>query len=279
MFTNKDVAEYYDTTQTHYQKWWNLGKSFSLHYGIWDERVKSFSESLVNTNRVMMELSEISETDRILDAGCGVGGAALLLNNERKAEIVGISVSKKQIDTANKLAVERNITDKVSFQVMDYLNTSFNDEYFDVVWACESVCQSSDKRAFIRECYRILKKGGRLILCDYFLTNYKKDIHSWLEKWHKVWAISNLVSDDSFVSDLKNQGFTSVKTFDYTGEIRKSAKRLYCTSLIGSLPSELYNLFNRKVSRFAKSHYKGGYYQYKALKENLWKYNIILAVK
>lgn len=110
MFTNKDVAEYYDATQTHYQKWWNFGKSFSLHYGIWDERVKSFSESVVNTNRVMMELSEISETDRILDAGCGVGGAALLLNNEKGAEIVGISVSKKQIDTANKLAVERNIT-------------------------------------------------------------------------------------------------------------------------------------------------------------------------
>jgi cyclopropane fatty-acyl-phospholipid synthase-like methyltransferase len=101
MFANKDVAEYYDTTRTHYQKWWNLGKSFPLNFGIWDERVKSFSESVVNTNRVMMELSEISETDRILDAGCGVGGAALLVNNEKGTEIVGISVSKKQIDTAN----------------------------------------------------------------------------------------------------------------------------------------------------------------------------------
>ena len=54
---------------------------------------------------------------------------------------------------------------------------------------------------------------------------------------------------------------------------------MYHTSIIGALPSEIYNLFHPKVSRFAKTHYKCGYYQYKALKEGLWKYWIMLAVK
>jgi len=54
---------------------------------------------------------------------------------------------------------------------------------------------------------------------------------------------------------------------------------MYVSSIAGALPSGIYNLFHPKVSRFAKKHYKSGYYQYKALKGGLWRYIIILAVK
>jgi len=280
MFVPNDVAEYYNTTQNHYTRWWNLGKTLSLHYGIRDETVKNFSESLINTNRIMMEIAEISPADKVLDAGCGVGGAAFYINKMKNAEVTGISLSDRQIKYANEIVVKNNLADKVSFKIMDFTRTDFNDECFDVVWACESFCQALDKSAFIKECYRILKKGGRLVLSDFFLTNdNQEDPHSWIRKWCDTWAVTALISCNAFTARLKDQEFSTVKTTDYTDNIKRSARRMYNASIIGAVPSEIYNLFHPKVSRFARTHYKCGYYQYKALKENLWKYYIVLALK
>ena len=98
MFTINDIAEYYNTTQIHYENWWDLKNNLSLHYGIWEKETKIFSESLNNTNRIMMELAHIIESDKVLDAGCGVGGAALFLSTQTNAQVIGISISQRQVE-------------------------------------------------------------------------------------------------------------------------------------------------------------------------------------
>jgi cyclopropane fatty-acyl-phospholipid synthase-like methyltransferase len=280
MFTKQEIAEYYNTTQIHYEKWWKLKNSLSLHYGIWERGIKTFAEALANTNRILMELSEISESDNILDAGCGVGGAAMYLASTKNVPVTGITLSKKQFDFATHQAMERGLDNKVSFHIMDYTQTSFRNESFDVVWACESISSAPDKSAFIKEAYRLLKKDGRLILSDFFLPgNNETDNNSWIKKWTESWCISELITSELFIEELKNQGFTIRETLDYSEKIYKSSKRLFYASLLGAIPSEFYNFFHPGVSRFSKKHYMSGYYQFKALKENLWKYNIVLAKK
>ena len=280
MFSKEEVAEYYNTTLSHYEQWWDLGKSLSLHYGIWDKGISSFRESLANTNRVLMEFGKISSSDRVLDAGCGVGGAALFLSKEKDVQVIGITLSHKQVTFAQHMAKNRNLEHKVDFLLMDYCQTTFEPETFDVVWACESVSSALDKNLFIQEAFRVLKKGGRLVMSDCFLTHsHQTDKHSWIKKWNLTWGVSHLVSLGSFVEGLTKQGFTSIQTLDYTHKVVKTARWMYYAALLGALPSEIYNLFHPKVSRFGRNHYKSGYYQYKALKENLWKYHLVLAKK
>ena len=279
MFTPAEIASYYNSTQNHYINWWNLGRQLSLHYGIRDINARTFAESLVNTNRVMMEICGITATDKVLDAGCGVGGAAIFLSKTKKAEVVGISLSDKQIAFANEKALKQYPDAKVSFEVMDFTRTTFPDESFNIIWACESVCQA-DKKAFINESYRLLRKGGKLIMADFFLTiENQEDKNSWIRKWCDTWAISDLVSCEIFKDILTTGGFKSIKSFDYTKNIAQSARRMYLAFILGAIPAELYNLFNPKISRFAKNHYKCGFYQYKALEEKLWKYMIVFTVK
>lgn len=280
MFTPADIAEYYNLTQVHYEKWWNLKSSLSLHYGIWDAHTKNFSQALVNTNRVLMNIARVKDGDRILDAGCGVGGAAIFLSSQKNVDVTGITLSERQLAFANKMAGDAGLKNRPRFFLMDYTNTSFEDGSFDVVWACESVSSAPQKELFIKEAFRLLKKGGRLILSDYFLSHDDdREPDPIIEKWGRTWSISNLVTASHFKQSLEDASFDKVTISDYTGAIRKSAKRMYIAGLLASVPSELYNLFHPNVSRFAKHHYKSGYYQYKALKKGLWQYLVVLAEK
>lgn len=280
MFTSSDIAEYYNLTQVHYENWWSLKKNLSLHYGIWDDHTKSFGQSLINTNRVLMNIARVKDGEKILDAGCGVGGAAIFLSMHKNVDVVGITLSDRQLAFANKQTENLNLKNKPRFFKMDYTNTDFDDETFNVVWACESVSSAQQKELFLKEAYRLLKPGGRLILSDYFLTgDSDKNIHPIINKWLRTWSISNLETANSFKSFMQSVSFTNIQMADYTNAIRKSAKRMYVAGLMASIPSEIYNFFNPKVSKFAKHHYKSGYYQYVALKKNLWKYLIVSAEK
>ena len=100
-----------------------------------------------------------------------------------------------------------------------------------------------------------------------------------MDKWKNTWAIPDFVSEDFFKKHLKKKGFNEINSWDYTENIKKGAKRMYYASFLGAIPSGVYSIFNPKVSKYASNHYKCGYYQYKALKSNLWKYNMILAIK
>lgn len=280
LFTTNDIAEYYNTTQIHYEKWWNLKDGMSLHYGIWEPGVKNFTEAVHNTNRVLMELADIKSTDKVLDAGCGVGGAAVFITKNKKAKVTGITLSEKQVAYAKHTAKERNLETFINFDLQDYTKTNFKEDQFDVVWACESVSSARDKSLFIAEAFRVLKKGGRLIMSDCFLgTDDQKDPESFVKKWGATWGVSSLVTAKWFANELTLKGFTNVKTKDYSKQITKSAKRMYYAYLAGTLPSITYNLLHPNVSRFAKDHYKCGLYQWKAFKKNLWTYHVICAIK
>lgn len=278
-FTNRDIADYYNQTLIHYKKWWKLNDVLAVHYGFWDKDTATFAEALINTNFTLMQIAGIDEGARILDAGCGVGGSAIYLAKEKNAKVTGITLSEKQLEFANLKREELKLQSLVDFKLEDYTKTSFNPATFDLIWAIESLTSASDKAKFAREAYRILNPGGKLIIADYFKTPVEKaDKKRWMEKWQNCWSLAKIIKVNPYLEIFRTEQFHLLKNLDVTENILPTAKIMYRSYLMGALPSIAYNTFHN-TSRFAKTHYLSGKYQYKALKEGLWEYRILLFEK
>ncbi len=279
MFTKRDIADYYNQTLNHYQNWWGLNQNLAVHYGIWDEKTNNFQEALINTNKVLLEIACISEGESILDAGCGVGGSAFYLAKNRNARVCGITLSEKQHSYAVKKCKELRLETLVNFKIEDYSQTSFPDNSFDVIWAIESITSAYNKEQFAKEAFRLLKYGGRLIIADYFKQRpEQEDPKNLLEKWRKLWTMAPFICLPEYKSIFQNAGFSLSNERDVTKQITPTAQRMYLSYLLGGPLAIVYNmLFNPR--KFARTHYKSGLYQYKALKKGLWNYTIILFEK
>jgi len=276
LFTNRDIADYYNQTLNHYQKWWKLDRALAVHYGYWDKNTKNFAEALQNTNRVLMETASVQRGERILDAGCGVGGSAFFLANQCNAKVTGITLSEKQLEYANQKREDLRLNNLVDFKLQDFISTSFQNNSFDLVWALESVTSAADKKLFAQETFRLLKPGGRLIIADYFRTRDTwKDNDNLLEKWQNCWGLAEIMPLDSYIRIFQKEGMDIKEKKDITRHIYPSAKMMYRYYMMGMVPSVMYNAFHH-TSRFAKNHYKSGKYQYKALKKGLWQYWIVV---
>ena len=109
-----------------------------------------------------VERSGVKLKGRVLDAGCGSGGTALSIAEE-VAFAVGLDLSPRFSDAGTKLAREKRINN-VAFTQGDGLRLPYATESFDVVLSHSVIEHLPAARAYIAECARVLKHGGRFYL-------------------------------------------------------------------------------------------------------------------
>jgi len=221
---NKKIEEYYDDTQILFNLLW----SKAHHYGFWDRGTKKLSEAVENTNRFVSELLHLQENDHVLDAGCGVGGSSFFMAENFGVKIIGITSSSKQIKQARKDAKKLHLGSSVSFEIMDFTNTKFKDETFTKIFSIESACHACNKLAFLREAYRLLTTGGKIVIVDGFLikkslSEKEKEIY---DKCLLGWKGDNLSLKDDFLNDLGRVGFKNIIFYDKTDEVMPSSRRM-----------------------------------------------------
>lgn len=186
-------------------------KNLAIHLGYYDETINSYEDSLIGMNRVTAEMANITESDLVLDAGCGIGGSSIWLALTFGCKVIGITLVRKQAEIAKSYAQERHVDGFTEFRIMDFTDTEFRDETFDVVWALESVCHTIDKEKFVSEAYRILKKGGRLVVADLFMDKVHLSENELDEmKWISGWAVPNLCHKDKFRKYMEDIGFGNI---------------------------------------------------------------------
>lgn len=143
----------------------------NLHHGYW---VDASDDATLGEagNRLTDRLSgmlTIKPGERLLDIGCGVGEPAIRLASSHEIDVVGVSISERQVQKANERAASAGLANRLSFQYGDAMDLPFPDESFDLVWALESLHHMPDRWHVIEQAARILRPGGRMAIGDFLL--------------------------------------------------------------------------------------------------------------
>lgn len=104
------------------------------------------------------------EGKKVLELGAGTGGTATLLAR-RGAAVVGIDLLPFRLTEAKARAVEYNVAESISFALMDAMHLAFPDNTFDFILS-KSVLVFTAHTQTAKECYRVLKPGGKAIFIE-----------------------------------------------------------------------------------------------------------------
>jgi ubiquinone/menaquinone biosynthesis C-methylase UbiE len=111
----------------------------------------------------------------ILDIGCGLGGAAIVLVQRCGAgSVTGFDVQPLLVDQARNKARDLGLADRLNFVLGAPGPLPFQDSSFDAVFSKDAIIHVADKAAIYREAARVLRPGGRIFIGDWLTSDDHK---------------------------------------------------------------------------------------------------------
>ncbi len=212
-----DSARHYDAVA---QAWGYLLGS-SLHYGYFpggDEDLEDATRHL--TGRMLAHLDGLGAGARVLDVGCGTGAPAAAIARALGCEVTGISPSKACVALANA-GRPPALAQLLRFEPGDAQAMHFRDHAFDVAWVMESSHLMLDKQSLFRELGRVVKPGGRIVLCDIMQVTELglKDVMRGRDDFlllSRVFGRAIMRTPDFYLREARGAGFGTARIEDLT---------------------------------------------------------------
>jgi SAM-dependent methyltransferase len=115
-------------------------------------------------SRLVADLAGVASGDRVLDVGCGPGGAAREASR-RGAKVTGVDPAPLMLGLARGLS-RRRAGHEITFLEGTAEALPLQDQAVTVAWAVSSAHHWGDVPAGLREIHRVLQPGGRLVIAE-----------------------------------------------------------------------------------------------------------------
>jgi sterol 24-C-methyltransferase len=220
----------------------------------------------------------IKENQIVLDAGCGQGIVSAYLAKKYGSKVVGITIVPFEVKKAEDKAKEVGVQNKTQYFLMDYLATTFADNFFDAIYTIETLSHSPDVSKTLKEFFRVLKPGGKIALFEYTIAS--DNLFSKHEKEMLDFIISNSAMmglksfrHDNFPGVIMDAGFQKVTEQNITKNVFPSFSRLHKFTIWPYKFIRFFGLQKKFINTTA------GYECYKMAEKGLIRYCIFTGTK
>lgn len=175
----------------------------SYYNKLWAERLQLNSLQLRRAIKVLeyfVDIKRAHNSPRVLDLGCGDGRFTGFLGEF--ADTDGIELSEEAVKYAQKKHPH------VHFFQGSALDYDFKEAIYDVVISQEVIEHIEDQEKYLENCFRVLKKGGYLIMTT---PNKKVFDHMRGGNWSKQ-PIEKILTPKSFKNLISK--FFTIKKYD-----------------------------------------------------------------
>ena len=121
--------------------------------------------------------AELKDGQKILDAGCGIGGPAAYFASKLNVDIKGITISDYQAQRSKSTLSDKPLKGTVEIMQGDYhdIDNIYGLNVFDRVLFLESFGHSAKQNLLIEKAFHVLKPGGILYIKDLFRREHPNE--------------------------------------------------------------------------------------------------------
>ena len=162
-----EVARHYDQLDRFYREIWGD----HVHHGLWLTGKETSDEATRNLTDAVVARAQLAPGMALCDVGCGYGQTSRIIAREQQVKVTGLTVSPAQHQYALSATQP---DDSATFLLEDWLHNERPSASFDALIAIESTEHMADKVKVFTEAARVVKPGGRLVVCAWLANENLK---------------------------------------------------------------------------------------------------------
>ncbi|WP_246002718.1 SAM-dependent methyltransferase [Allorhizocola rhizosphaerae] len=233
------VRRYYDRNAAAFER---LGQGgASIHRAVWGPGVTTRSAAFHHVDELILDsLPPDIARPTVVDLGCGLGASLLYLAGRTDMRGEGITLSPAQAARATRLIAEAGAGSRVRCREGNYL--AVPDDLAgiaDLTFSIEAFIHSPDPDLYFQQAARTLRPGGKLVLCDDFLTSSSPPGTArgtrLLREFRAGWHASSLLTVEQVRTLAAKHGLTMSRDLDLTAHLELRRPRDRWVSLLLAL--------------------------------------------